>query len=73
MRYEIYNNGNRMLSSNDSFSIPIIWKNILGINAKSQAEHEGYLRFLKSRGFTDGEIELIKDKVTIDTAELKLP
>lgn len=72
-KYEIINNGKRILHGNDSFSIPVIWNNIIKKNEFSLAEHSNYLKFIKSRGFEDGSIELKKDGITIDTAKIKLP
>jgi hypothetical protein len=71
-KHEIFNNGKRVLHSDDNVSIPVIWNNITGKYSTKQ-EHCDYLRYIKSRGFEDGLIELKEDGITIKSAEIKLP
>ena len=68
---EIRQNGKVILSSNDSISIKIIFKNLIGKNF----QNKGYADYIHniaigSMGFTSGTIDFCRDDNVIDTGAI---
>ena len=64
MKDEIRQNGQVILSSDDGFSIPMIYNNLVGVNMQG-TEYRDYLKHvaMEDMGFEPGRIEYFRDEV----------
>mgnify|MGYP007065067815 FL=1 len=72
MKQEIRQNGKTVLHSEDGYSIPMIFNNLVGKNFKGR-EYSDYIAFvaIPDMGFTYGKIEYYSGENLIATGEIK--
>lgn len=69
---EIRQNGLTILHSNDGISVPLIFRNLTGLNFTDPQEYSGYVQNMIAQiAFKYGTIELVADGVTYRTGTIR--